>query len=54
MQKFPGTGSSGGLAPVRWSQSNASIVMMLRSKTSFSWSEKNPAMYEDPVELSRS
>ena len=42
----PGTGSCGGLAPVRWTQSNPSTDMMLRSKNVFSCDEKNPATYE--------
>ena len=38
-------GLSGGLAPVRCGQSNASIVITLRSKNPLICDEKNPAMY---------
>ena len=38
-------GSSAGFAVVRCSQSNASIVMTLRSRSSLIWLEKKPAMY---------
>ncbi len=54
MQLFPGTGSCAGSAPVRWSQSNASIVITFRSKISFRPDEKKPAMYEFPWVLLRS
>jgi hypothetical protein len=37
---FPATGSCGGFAPVRCSQSNASIVITFRSKSSFSPDEE--------------
>ena len=37
-------GSSGGFAPVRCAQSNASIVITLRSNSSLNCEEKNPAM----------
>src|SRR5215204_5338238 len=53
VQRFE-LGSWFGEAPVRCSQSNPSIVMMLRSKKLFSWDEKNPAIYEFPWVLLRS